>query len=439
MGNKPIPMGAFLTILWVLLVLIQPIAAQEEQVTEAFDAAELPGWELSPDTTVVNGVLRIYPGNYALRMGNWANLTFSVRLHYAGNVRIRYCFREENHYTIHLIENTLILEKSQNGAVVELGRTAHEGIQINEWLPLRVIAREQSHEIYLQDVLLLSVVDSEPLLSGALLFESPPEGGINEFDDLIMQFNDVPPSEEVAPTPETTVAAPVEEENGVDQLIDEFFAGQADKTELTTFAINMGLAVITSFILSRVYIYWGSSLSNRRKFAANFMLITLTTTFIILVVRSSVALSLGLVGALSIVRFRAAIKDPEELAYLFLAVGLGIGLGDNQRLITILTLIIVVVVLGLTRPFRRPQADANLHLTISSQVPGVVDLGDVLTVLNPYCSRLQLLRLDDTVDTIEIALLVEFKKTADLLRAKAALRGLSERINITFLDNRGMD
>ena len=50
------------------------------------------------------------------------------------------------------------------------------------------------------------------------------------------------------------------------------------------------------------------------------------------------ALSLGLVGALSIVRFRTAIKEPEELAFLFFAIGLGIGLGDNQRLITLLAL-----------------------------------------------------------------------------------------------------
>ena len=52
-------------------------------------------------------------------------------------------------------------------------------------------------------------------------------------------------------------------------------------------------------------------------------------------VKSSLALSLGLVGALSIVRFRAAIKEPEELIYLFLTIAAGLGTGAGQIKITI--------------------------------------------------------------------------------------------------------
>lgn len=57
---------------------------------------------------------------------------------------------------------------------------------------------------------------------------------------------------------------------------------------------------------------------------------------VITVVKSSLALSLGLVGALSIIRFRSAIKEPEELTYLFLAISLGLGFGANQTVITII-------------------------------------------------------------------------------------------------------
>ena len=52
--------------------------------------------------------------------------------------------------------------------------------------------------------------------------------------------------------------------------------------------------------------------------------------FVILIVKSSLALSLGLVGALSIVRFRTPIKEPEELIYLFLAIAIGLGFGAGQ-------------------------------------------------------------------------------------------------------------
>lgn len=61
-----------------------------------------------------------------------------------------------------------------------------------------------------------------------------------------------------------------------------------------------------------------------------FPLLTMVTIAVIAVVKSSLALSLGLVGALSIVRFRAAIKDPEELVYLFLCIGVGLSLGAEQ-------------------------------------------------------------------------------------------------------------
>ena len=55
----------------------------------------------------------------------------------------------------------------------------------------------------------------------------------------------------------------------------------------------------------------------------------------ITIVKSSLALSLGLVGALSIVRFRTAIKEPEELSYAFLSIAIGLGLGADQRLTTL--------------------------------------------------------------------------------------------------------
>ena len=52
---------------------------------------------------------------------------------------------------------------------------------------------------------------------------------------------------------------------------------------------------------------------------------------------------IGFVGALSIVRFRSAIKDPEELTYLFLNIAIGLGLGANQPLVTIITAIVVIL------------------------------------------------------------------------------------------------
>ena len=121
-----------------------------------------------------------------------------------------------------------------------------------------------------------------------------------------------------------------------------FLNYQNIEIDLLSFAFNLVIAFILSHILSLVYVKYSNSLSNKKIFSKNFYLITLTTTLIITVVKSSLALSLGLVGALSIVRFRTPIKEPEELAYLFIAMGLG--LGTDQRIPTLVAGPLILVV-----------------------------------------------------------------------------------------------
>lgn len=91
--------------------------------------------------------------------------------------------------------------------------------------------------------------------------------------------------------------------------------------------------IISTFILRHFYIRYGKSMNNKEYFANIFVLLGLTTCSVIVIVKYSLALSLGLVGALSIVRFRAAIKEPEELVFLFLVIALGLAFGANQFII----------------------------------------------------------------------------------------------------------
>lgn len=116
---------------------------------------------------------------------------------------------------------------------------------------------------------------------------------------------------------------------------------------INTFLINLLLAAFLSIILKYIYEKFGESLSNRAQFAKNFLLLTMTTMLIITIVKSSLALSLGLVGALSIIRFRAAIKEPEELSYLFLSIAVGLGLGANQTKITLIAFFSIVLIMFL--------------------------------------------------------------------------------------------
>ena len=82
-----------------------------------------------------------------------------------------------------------------------------------------------------------------------------------------------------------------------------------------------------------------------RQILSSILPLTITICVIISVVKSSLALSLGLVGALSIVRFRTPIKDPEDLIFLFLAIVAGLGFGANQNVYTAIGISIVLTII----------------------------------------------------------------------------------------------
>lgn len=124
-----------------------------------------------------------------------------------------------------------------------------------------------------------------------------------------------------------------------------FFLNQNIQIDIPGFVLSLICASILSFFVQLFYIRYSSTLSNKKEFSKNFVILAVTTCIVIMIVKSSLALSLGLVGALSIVRFRAAIKEPEELVYLFLIIAIGLGCGANQLRITIIGIIFALVLI----------------------------------------------------------------------------------------------
>ena len=114
--------------------------------------------------------------------------------------------------------------------------------------------------------------------------------------------------------------------------------------------LRIALDLFLVFIISRIVVwhYEKYSLSNSFSNSKNaFTIVGLSTVLIISVVKSSLALSLGLVGALSIVRFRTPIKDPEELGYLFFIIASGLAAGAEQEIALIVSTPIILFCLYL--------------------------------------------------------------------------------------------
>ena len=293
----------------LLTLTVSTISAQDDGFTEPFDDPQMANWEHSPEAIVSNGMLTIGSGNFAVRAGSFSNFTaeFQVRFTGSGVVLFRYNMHDGGDYACLFFEDRVVIEKTKDDQPTELASTEWSGFT-GDWDTVKITANSGQHELVFNDQSLLTAQDGdEPYNSGGLGFFVEADTSV-DFDNLTVTLlaGEGAPVDEGQPHEEAPAAAAVVQptaQSGIEGLLAQLAADRGSPPELTASAINLLLSVFFAYLLSRVYIHWGSSLSNRRRFAANFILITVTTTFIILIVRSSVALSLGLVGALSIVRF----------------------------------------------------------------------------------------------------------------------------------------
>ena len=221
------------------------------------------------------------------------------------------------------------------------------------------------------------------------------------------------------------------------QTFEEFLTSTTANISIISFIVNIILTAILAFGLKWVYIRFGMTLSNRKLFSKTFIVISMTTMLIITIVKSSLALSLGLVGALSIIRFRAAIKEPEELSYLFLAIAIGLGFGANQTLVTIIGFLTIILIIMINKKFSNESTlnDQNIYTKISKQNSKLPEIEKIIDILTKNFLSVDLRRLDETKQLSEVSFLVEIDDFKQLNAAKKELQKLDKNIDFIFLNN----
>ena len=152
--------------------------------------------------------------------------------------------------------------------------------------------------------------------------------------------------------------------------LEDFFLNSNVDINLVNFIIAILLSFFLASLIKLAYIKVSRSLNDKEHFSEIFVPLAIITTLVITVVKFSLALSLGLVGALSIVRFRAAIKEPEELVYLFFVIGIGLANGANQFLIASIATIITVTILYL----RKVYLDKSNNMSISESSTNILQI-----------------------------------------------------------------
>ncbi|MCH2044761.1 MAG: DUF4956 domain-containing protein [Saprospiraceae bacterium] len=206
------------------------------------------------------------------------------------------------------------------------------------------------------------------------------------------------------------------------------------KVDLGAFLFNLFVATVLSTLLRIFYIRYGNAISNRKRFASNFLPLTLTTMLIISIIRSSIELSLGLVGALSMVRFRAAIKDPEELTYLFLVIGIGLGTGANQSIIAFIAVLIILFFLWLHKKAggkRFFKEEDKLYVNVSTDLD---NLDQITKILEDNLSYVELKRLDTLEKGMDISYICKAKSIAEISLIKTTLTALSPQTRLSVID-----
>ena len=105
--------------------------------------------------------------------------------------------------------------------------------------------------------------------------------------------------------------------------------------------LSLGVALISAIIINYIYKKTYNGVSYNKSFALSTILLSLVTSIVIKTINSNLSLSLGMVGALSIVRFRTSVKDPIDTIFMFWAITTGIMSGAGLYLVTILSTLVI--------------------------------------------------------------------------------------------------
>lgn len=202
------------------------------------------------------------------------------------------------------------------------------------------------------------------------------------------------------------------------QDLQGFFS--VDDVSILQTIINLFIGLLLGFILKFHFEKFSSTLSGKRELARVLPFLVLIVCLIISIVKSSLALSLGLVGALSIVRFRTPIKEPEELVYLFMAIAIGLGLGANQFTLTIIATISILSAMALLRwKFYQENAKALYLMVEYNGNSKEYSPENISNVISGFVNKCDLKKIDMNSEGFQLTFIIDVfssEKAFELIR-----------------------
>lgn len=195
-------------------------------------------------------------------------------------------------------------------------------------------------------------------------------------------------------------------------------------------------AILLGYLVRFYYMRFAAPMGNLGNIGNVLPLLSLVTFLVIMIVKTSLALSLGLVGALSIVRFRAPIKEPMELTFIFLAIAIGLGAGAGKPL---LTAIVVFCILALDILRMKLSRRELVGKTLLVEIPGASQTGmvdSVLSLMHGVAGTLRLSRLELSDQQLIIVAQMDFADDSDITALIGQIQDQYTGAHCTLFDNK---
>lgn len=194
----------------------------------------------------------------------------------------------------------------------------------------------------------------------------------------------------------------------------------SSRLDMRTIFACLALTALVSLYISVVYRIVNKNSFYDRSFRLSMFCLSVVTAMVILTIQSNIVVSLGMVGALSIVRFRTAIKNPMDLVFLFWAISAGIICGAGYAIIAVVGSIVLtmgIAIFGLT-----PGEKESEVLVVNSSIYNEKALADLL---NAHCSSFRVRARTLSHGSVNMAIEVKCAEPAALLEAITAMEGIS--------------
>lgn len=219
--------------------------------------------------------------------------------------------------------------------------------------------------------------------------------------------------------------------NYIDIFKKSFLEGYASANlTVKSILVCMLITILISAYIFMVYRMLNRNAFYNKNFNMSLPAIAILTAAIILTIQSNIVISLGMVGALSIVRFRTAIKDPMDLVFLFWAISIGIICGAGFAVIAVIASAVLTV--GLLLADHLPIAKAPQVLLVNAST--FENEESIMEIVKKYCSLYKVKARNLTQDHLDMAIEVRVKEEGALVKE---LMGMENVISASLIAHDG--